>query len=99
MNVRPEMARKCVTLSVGTPLCPYNIAYPWGVLIIRFRVKDSGRCTAKAEDAQGTTTQSHISPNILVNKDYSRSSFEARCVEPTFLDNGVLLFLRYYFQA
>jgi len=30
---------------------------------------DSGRGTTKAEDAQGTPTQSHISPSILVYED------------------------------
>ena len=30
---------------------------------------DSGRGTAKAEDAQGTPTQSHISPSILAYKE------------------------------
>jgi len=29
----------------------------------------SGRGTTRAEDAQGTPTQSHISPSILVNED------------------------------
>ena len=29
----------------------------------------SGRCAARAEDAQGTPTQSHISPSILVYED------------------------------
>ena len=29
----------------------------------------SGRGTARAEDAQGTPTQSHISPSILVYED------------------------------
>ena len=28
-----------------------------------------GRGAARAEDAQGTPTQSHISPSILVNED------------------------------
>jgi len=32
-------------------------------------VIDSGRGAARAEDAQGTPTQSHISPSILVNDD------------------------------
>jgi len=30
----------------------------------------SGRGAARAEDAQGTPTQSHISPSILVYEDY-----------------------------
>ena len=30
----------------------------------------SGRGTTSAEDAQGTPTQSHISPSILVYEDY-----------------------------
>ena len=34
-----------------------------------FRVSDSGRGTTRAEDAQGTPTQSHIPPNILVYED------------------------------
>ena len=29
----------------------------------------SGRCTARVEDAQGTPTQSRISPSILVYRD------------------------------
>ena len=33
--------------------------------------KICGRGTTRAEDAQGTPTQSHISPSILVNEDYS----------------------------
>jgi len=33
---------------------------------------DSVRGTARAEDAQGTPTQSHISPRILVYEDYMR---------------------------
>ena len=32
----------------------------------------SGRGTARAEDAQGTPTQSHISPSILVYEDTNR---------------------------
>ena len=38
-----------------------------------FELVDSGlagRGTARAEDAHGTPTQSHISPSILVYKDY-----------------------------
>ena len=31
----------------------------------------SGRGTARAEDAQGTPTQSHISPSILVYEEYT----------------------------
>ena len=31
----------------------------------------SGRGTTRAEDAQGTPTQSHISPSILVYEDYT----------------------------
>ena len=31
--------------------------------------KEGGRRAARAEDAQGTPTQSHISPSILVNDD------------------------------
>jgi len=34
----------------------------------------SGRGTARAEDAQGTPTQSHISPSILVNEEKSREA-------------------------
>ena len=30
----------------------------------------SGRGTTRAENAQGTPTQSHISPDILVYEDY-----------------------------
>jgi len=46
-----------------------------GFLILGFRVpcvefKFYGRGTARAEDAQGTPTQSHISPSILVYEDY-----------------------------
>jgi len=33
------------------------------------RVDLSGRGTARAEDAQGTPTQSHISPSILVYEE------------------------------
>jgi len=33
-----------------------------------------GRGTARAEDAQGTPTQSHISPSILVYEDYTDAS-------------------------
>jgi len=29
------------------------------------------RGTTRAEEAQGTPTQTHISPSILVNEDYS----------------------------
>ena len=32
---------------------------------------DSGRGAASAEDAQGTPTQTHISPSILVYEDYA----------------------------
>ena len=32
----------------------------------------SGRGTARAEDAQGTPTQSHISPSILVYEDENK---------------------------
>jgi len=35
----------------------------------------NGRGTARAEDAQGTPTQSHISPSILVYEDYSQAGF------------------------
>ena len=31
-----------------------------------FQIKVSGRGAARAEDAQGTPTQSHISPSVLV---------------------------------
>ena len=34
---------------------------------------DSGRGTARAEDAQGTPTQSHISPSILLYEDNQQS--------------------------
>jgi len=48
---------------------------------------DSGRGTARAEDAQGTPTQSHISPSILVYEDkgdegHARSG-PSLCDEPT----------------
>ena len=39
---------------------------------------DSGRGTARAEDAQGTPTQSHISPSILVYEENTRS-FRGKC--------------------
>ena len=32
-------------------------------------MSDSGKGVARAEDAQGTTTQSHIPPSIQVYKD------------------------------
>ena len=34
-------------------------------------VTNSGRGTTRAEDSQGTPTQSHISPSILVYEDYN----------------------------
>jgi len=34
----------------------------------------SGRGSTRAEDAQGTPTQSHISPNIQVNEDSGEAS-------------------------
>ena len=42
----------------------------------------SGRGTTRAEDAQGTPTQSHTSPSILMNKDrhVKRGCVEACCV-------------------
>jgi len=40
-------------------------------LLLYKRVLFSGRGTARAEDAQGTPTQSHISPSILVYEDES----------------------------
>jgi len=37
----------------------------------------AGRGIARAEDAQGTPTQSHIPPNILVHEDYLRDHHAA----------------------
>ena len=34
-------------------------------------IDPGGGATTKAEDAQGTPTQSHVSPNILAHEDYS----------------------------
>ena len=34
------------------------------------KVRDSGRGTTRAEDAQGIPTQSHISPSVLVYEDF-----------------------------
>jgi len=42
----------------------------------------SGRGTARAEDAPGTPTQSHISPSILVYED------KTFLVVPSSLDSG-----------
>jgi len=39
-------------------------------------VIDSGRDAVRAEDAQGTPPQSHISPSILVREEISGHSFE-----------------------
>ena len=39
----------------------------------------SGRGTARAEDAQGTSTQSHTSPSILVNEGNTRSTRRTQC--------------------
>jgi len=38
-------------------------------LVIDSGLVGSGRGTTRAEDAQGTPTQSHISPSILVYED------------------------------
>ena len=46
----------------------------WLIDIIR-----AGRGTMRTEDAQGTSTQSHIFSSILVYEDRI-SSFEVRCV-------------------
>jgi len=43
-------------------------------------VIDSGRGAARAEDAQGTPTQSHISPSILV---YEENNQISNCFETT----------------
>jgi len=37
----------------------------------------SGRGTTRAEDAQGTPSQSHISPSILVYEEYLTVDFQA----------------------
>ena len=37
---------------------------------------DSGRGTARAEDAQGTPTQSHISPGILVYEEKKAQAYQ-----------------------
>jgi len=42
-------------------------------------VIDSGRGAARAEDAQGTPTQSHISPSILVYEEKRTEAFAERC--------------------
>ena len=62
----------------GTHKAVKAIFWPWlsGKGLDRLRVgwlngfSFSGRVTTRAEDAQGTPTQSHISPNILVYEDY-----------------------------
>ena len=41
-----------------------------GLSRLRLRV---GRGTTRAEDAQGTLTQSHISPGVLVNEENLKS--------------------------
>ena len=41
----------------------------WSCLRINDRLRLVGRGTVRAEDAQGTPTQSHISPSILVYED------------------------------
>ena len=55
----------------------YNVYKPYDVLYVLWIVQrlmgrvdhDSGRGAARAEDAQGTPTQSHISPSILVYEE------------------------------
>ena len=44
-----------------------------------FRAVDSGRGAARAEDAQGTPTQSHISPSILEYEDKSTAWTTVGC--------------------
>jgi len=52
------------------------------------RLRDAGRGTTRAKDAQGTPTQSHISPSIPVYKDYSSNPFAVRCVAMPFTLQG-----------
>jgi len=60
-----------VFLLVPTPV---SLRDPYWFLrgkdVDRLRVGFSGRGTARAEDAQGTPAQSHISPSMLVYEDY-----------------------------
>ena len=53
------------------------------------------RGTTRAEDAQGTPTQSHISPRILVNEEKSVRAFAVKVDTkrlPVFLFSGVDLY-------
>jgi len=48
----------------------------------------SGRGTTRAEDAQGTPTQSHISPSILVYEENPGNRQEPRGTGPLFPNKG-----------
>ena len=60
----------------GLALWKFEFPFP-GSLTSTFLVPapgESGRCAVRAEDAQGTLTQSHISPSILVYEGWSNVS-------------------------
>ena len=61
---------------VDFPVCLQKSVNFWCV------IDSGGMSTARAEDAQGTPTQSHISPSILVYE-------EKRSVNPTETEQGV----------
>ena len=50
----------------------------------------SGRGAARAEDAHGTLTQSHISPSILVNEDKLGNLLPVFSFEGTYAEDNVL---------
>jgi len=47
----------------------HNSTPPQGKELAKYDRAMTGRGTARSEDAQGTPTQSHISPNVLVYED------------------------------
>ena len=58
-------------------ICPSKrFPYKWQILSpVHSRLAKSGMGAARAEDAEGTPTQSHTSPSILVYEDYKTRSF------------------------
>ena len=68
------------------PLLPpsFSPSRPNQIHCFRFQIlMKSGRGAARAEDAQGTPTQSHISPNILAyEENISGTVLLARCCHP-----------------
>jgi len=72
---------KAATFDVGTTPKPFFFWKYHGICRRAYGLfcSLSGRGTTRAEDAQGTPTQSHISPSILVYEDESR-----RCSRDTY---------------